>query len=190
MASVIFIFEGVELSVQCLIEDKMELICKNYASKINMDINSLYFLYGGNQIDFKLKYKEQVNAIDKQRNVMNILVYKKEDENRIKCPNLIYCSSCKNIPEIKIENKGKEILFSKVCKCKPESEKSINDLIKIIFNQKENKKICQKDLSHGIAEEFCTNCLNWFCQKCSKEHNSLSNHITIKSNGNFEITSF
>ena len=30
---------------------------------------------------------------------------------------LIYCSSCKNIPEIKIENKGKEILFSKVCKC-------------------------------------------------------------------------
>ena len=52
---------------------------------------------------------------------------------------LIYCSSCKNIPEIKIENKGKEILFSKVCKCKPELEKSINDFIKILFDNKEKK---------------------------------------------------
>ena len=57
---------------------------------------------------------------------------------------LIYCSSCKNIPEIKIENKGKEILFSKICKFKPESEKSINDLIKIIFHNKENKKYMSK----------------------------------------------
>ena len=33
--------------------------------------------------------------------------------------------------------------------------------------------------------------MNWFCQKCSKEHNSLvCNYITIKSNGNFEIKSF
>ena len=52
---------------------------------------------------------------------------------------LIYCSSCKNIPEIKIENKGKEILFSKVCKCKPELEKSIIDFIKILFGNKEKK---------------------------------------------------
>ena len=63
-----------------------------------------------------------------------------------KSSNLIYCSQCKNIPEIKIENKGKENLCSKICKCKPKLEKSINDFIKILFNKKE-KKIYTKKIS-------------------------------------------
>ena len=58
--------------------------------------------------------------------------------------NLIYCSSCKSIPKIKIKSKGNKMLFSKICKCKPELDCSINDLIKKLFNNKE-KKLCQKD---------------------------------------------
>lgn len=110
-------------------------------------------------------------------------------DNSPKSFNLIYCSVCKNIPEIKIENKGKEILFSKICKCKPELEKSINDLNKILFNNRQRIKLCQRDANHGIAMEFCTECLKWYCLKCSLEHNSLAlNHITIKSIEKLEIS--
>ena len=107
-----------------------------------------------------------------------------------KTPNLIYCSQCKNIPEINLENKDQEILCSKICKCKPELEKSINDFMKILFNKKEKKELCQKDNNHGIASEFCTECLKWYCSSCSKEHSSFAfNHITIKSEENIELNS-
>ena len=51
-----------------------------------------------------------------------------EEENQIvndlilndkKSFQLIYCPSCKSFPEIEIKNKGKELLFSKICKCQP-----------------------------------------------------------------------
>ena len=84
MASVTFIFEGIQLKIQCLKEDRMISICNRYISKINMNINSLYFLYGGNQINFDLTFKEQANSFDQERNEMNILVYKKEEG--FKCP--------------------------------------------------------------------------------------------------------
>ncbi len=85
MASVIFTYEGLPLKVQCLKEDKMKDICNKYISKININMNSLYFLYGGNQINLELTFKEQANSIDKERNEMNILVFKKEEEG-LKCP--------------------------------------------------------------------------------------------------------
>ena len=108
-----------------------------------------------------------------------------DSPNNIKLFNLIYCSVCKSIPEIKLVQKEKEILFSKKCKCQPESEKLINDLIKNIIYQ-EKKKICEKDINHGIAEIFCTECLKWYCSKCSTEHDDL-NHITIESKEKIEI---
>ena len=82
----------------------------------------------------------------------------------------------------------KKQFFSKICKCKPEIDKSINDLIAILINNKEKKKLCQKDIYHGIDEEFCTECLKWYCLKCSIEHNSFAfNHITIKSKEKIEL---
>ena len=104
--------------------------------------------------------------------------------------NLIYCYTCKSIPEIKLEKIGKELLFSKICKCQPKLEKSINDLILILFENKEKKKICQKNNNHGIADEFCTECLKWYCSNCSIEHKSFGfNHITIKSKEKIDINS-
>ena len=75
-------------------------------------------------------------------------------------------------------------------KCKPEFEKQINDFIKILFNKKEKKDLCQRDINHGIATEFCTECLKWYCPTSSKEHSSYAfNHITIKSEENIELNS-
>ena len=85
MAKAIFSYNGTETVIQCLKEDKMNNICIKYSSKINININSLLFIYGGNQIKLELSFNEQANSFDKERNEMNILVYKKE-ENELKCP--------------------------------------------------------------------------------------------------------
>ena len=163
MALVIFAFKGVELRVQCLMEDKREFICKKYASKINMNINSLYFLYGGNQIDFKLKYNEQVNAIDKQRNVMNILVYKKEDKNKIKCPK---CGEIINIDILDNIIKNNENGMLKELKCLIENIMNINDINKI----KNQMKII-KIVIENIIKENEKNINNIRNMKFNKRNN-------------------
>ena len=77
----------------------MKNICNKYASKIHININSLIFIYGGNKINYEISFQEQANSIDKERNEMNILVYKEENENEIKC------SKCGEIIKIdKFEN--------------------------------------------------------------------------------------
>ncbi len=53
-ANVIFNFEGVDVTVQCSKEEQMKDICQKYVNKIDKNINSLIFLYGGNQLNFNL----------------------------------------------------------------------------------------------------------------------------------------
>ena len=83
-ASAIFSFQGVDILIQCSKEDIMKDICQKFANKIKRNVNSLIFLYGGNNLNFHLSFKDQANIIDKERNEMNILVYK--NENDLQCP--------------------------------------------------------------------------------------------------------
>ena len=46
MAKVIFTFNGINTTIQCLLGDKMKDVCLKYSSKIDIDINSLYVLQG------------------------------------------------------------------------------------------------------------------------------------------------
>ena len=87
MAEVIVIFtlDGVDLTIQCSEEDKMKDICQKYATKIGADMNSLLFLYGGNQLNMELRFNEQANSIDKNNKEMRILSYRNEKEGFI-CP--------------------------------------------------------------------------------------------------------
>ena len=80
-ANVIFTLDGVNLTIQCTTEDKMKDICKSYSTKINKNINSLLFLYEGNQVNFELIFKEQANDIDKINNQMAILVSECDAKN-------------------------------------------------------------------------------------------------------------
>ena len=88
MSKAKFSFEGTETVIQCLKDEKMKNICNKYSTKINIDINSLIFLYGGNQVNQELAFNEQTNSVDKERNEINILVYKNKqrEENKLKCP--------------------------------------------------------------------------------------------------------
>jgi len=103
-ANAIFSLDGTDLTVQCTTEDKMRVICQKYSTKIGINMNSLIFLYGGNQINLDLSFKEQANSIDKGRNKMKILVYKNEDDGFI-------CPKCGEKIELKTE-KIDEIIAS------------------------------------------------------------------------------
>ena len=85
MSKIIFNFGGIEIEIQCLKDEKIKDICQRYVNKINKNLNSLIFLYGGEQLNFNSSFYEQSNMIDKERNVMEVLVYKNED-NKYICP--------------------------------------------------------------------------------------------------------
>jgi len=86
MSKVIFDFEGREVIIQCTKDEKMNDICQRYVNKINRTINSLIFLYNGKQLNFNLNFNEQANTIDKERNIMKVLILRNEDNNEYICP--------------------------------------------------------------------------------------------------------
>ena len=72
MAEIVFIYEGAPINIQCNKHEKMKDICIKLSNKIKANINSLIFLYGGNQLNLDKTF----NEITKE-NKINILVYKK-----------------------------------------------------------------------------------------------------------------
>ena len=98
-AKIIFNFEGSDITIQCSTEDKIKDICQKFATKIESNINSLLFLYGGNQINMELKFKEQA----KNNNEMKVLVYKNENDD-IRCPHCNKKIKIENIDDIILSN--------------------------------------------------------------------------------------
>ena len=86
MSKVIFSFNGIQTIIQCLKEDKMKDICQKFTSKIDIDINSIFFLYGGNKLNLELTFQQHANSFDKNNNQMNILVYKYDNNDVLICP--------------------------------------------------------------------------------------------------------
>ena len=85
ITKIIFTFEGKETTIECSKEDKMKDICQKYSSKIESNLDSLLFLYGGNQLKLESSFESQANSIDKSENKMIISVFKKE-ESDLECP--------------------------------------------------------------------------------------------------------
>ena len=85
-ANVIFTLEGDNLTIQCSKSDRMRDICQRFAIKSEKNINSLIFLYGGNQLNLDLTFEEHANSLDKANNEMKVLVYPNEVDG-FACPN-------------------------------------------------------------------------------------------------------
>ena len=81
-ANVIFILDGKDISIQCSKEDKMKNICQKFTNKVKKNINSLIFLYEGNQLNFLLSFKD----LAKDKNEIKILVYTYENDDEFICP--------------------------------------------------------------------------------------------------------
>ena len=75
MAEIDFIFEGTTITIQCNKNQRMKDICDKLSTKIDNDINSLIFLYGGKLLNLDKMYNEITKV-----NKIAILVYKLENE--------------------------------------------------------------------------------------------------------------
>ena len=140
MANVVFNFNEQKITIQCEVEEKIKDICNRFASKVAIDINSLYFLYDKNLLNLDLTFKDQVNSNDKKSNRMNVLVYDsknciteanlKNKVNEIKCPTC--CENCRIfIKDYKIRLYG--------CKNNHEINKILLEEFNFIQNINENK---------------------------------------------------
>ena len=185
MAKVIFKFNGTETLIQCQIEDKMKDICQKFSIKIQINIDKLMFIYGGDIINLDMKYEEIVNRIDKQNLRMNILVYENNDINminekeRIIKSKDVICPKCGEKCLINIEE-SKVILN----KCKNNHE-TIIDLKEYENTQRinENKIICEMCTENNKSNSYnnrfyrCGTCNKNICLLCKEKHNK--EHIII-----------
>ena len=119
-AKVIFSLELNEITIQCSPEDKMRDICQKFATEAGMNINLLTFLYGDNQLNMELKFKE-ANQNGGANNEMKINVIKRGTVPFI-CPN---CGE-----KIKLDTEKIDEIIS--------SNSSINDSIIEIKSMIEN----------------------------------------------------
>ena len=172
-AKVIFNFEGIDVTMQCSKNEKMKDICQKYVNKIDKNINSLIFLYGGNQLNFNLNFTEQANMIDKERNAMKILVYKYEDNEYI-------CPKCGEKIKLKIDD---IILSINNIKDTINGTKSnIDNIIRLSKDNSMNNQLKNVNL--------ILNTLNEDFKKINEKLNNLLNNNKIKNeniNNNYII---
>ena len=183
-AKVAFTLKDVELSIQCSTWDKMKDICQKYATKIGTNINSLIFLYGGNQLNFNLNFKDQANILDKISKEMHVLVYKNENH-------VFICPECgthikfdtKIVHDLILSNKNiKDSLME--LKTQLDNVISKNSTINLINIQLKNINIILDKLNEDIQKNSSKlqNLLNDLGENIAiKNYEKLFNKETIES---------
>ena len=179
MKEISFNYEGNIIIVQCNYNDKIKDIIEKFKSKyLNLEEN-LYYLYNGNKINYESTFFELANDFDKNRNKMDIII-KKNDENKNEIISKdIICPECKENILIDIKD-FKVNLYG----CK-NNHKNI-----ILLNKfEETQKIC---LSKIFCDEcknqnkgnfnnnefyYCSTCNKNICPLCKTKHDK--NHIMI-----------
>ena len=179
MASIKFLYEGRDGSIQCQMEDKIDDIFQKFLSKINMhdDINSVFFLYNGEIIE---KKDSTIEEITKDKNVKEIAVkvcINKEEEQNISLikSKEIICPKCGENCKIKIEN-YKISLFG--CKNKHKINNIFLKEYENTQNIDESKiecEVCKKNennKSNVFNRQFyvCNFCKMKFCPLCKSKH--------------------
>ena len=75
MAQIIFTYEGMNINIQCQLNDKIKDAINKFFVKIDKkDSTNLYYLYNGYLINEELTINKQANFIDIDRKEMNIIV--------------------------------------------------------------------------------------------------------------------
>ena len=73
MSKVIFTYKKIYTTFECNMEDNIGEICQEFTSKIDMNIEKLYFLYKGNDINKDLTFQQLADEKDKERKTINII---------------------------------------------------------------------------------------------------------------------
>ena len=190
MTNVEFIYETQSYKIQCNSEERMKDIFQKFATKLGVDLNSLYFLYGGKVINEELILPQIIGSIPKD--TIKILVLNSKDEYNINNtnesiirPKLIMCPTChENI--IYVFNNYKINLFG----CR--NGHKINNILlnEFINNQKYDmtKIKCHQCKANNKKEtafnEFykCISCEMLLCPLYKTIHDKTHNIINIDKN--------
>ena len=161
----------------------MKDIFNKYANKVQIDINSIFFLYGGNRINEELTLNKLVNSLDIKE--INILVYEKiktiinEEEGIIKSKEII-CPKCYENCLIKIKDYRIELYNCKkghinnnILLDEFENTQKLN-ISKIICNDCNNTN---KSKTHKNEFYKCLTCNKDICPLCRSKHNNNGHEI-------------
>ena len=185
-----FTFKGLSYIILCQSEDKMEEIFKKFATKAQIEINRIYFIYNGNKIDEKLKVNQIINKIDQSRETINILaneinqstiIEKSFKSKEIICPNC-FNNILININDYKITlyNCKNNHTINNISLKDYENTQNI-DISKIICNK------CKKNKSQVFKNEFyiCLNCTENLCSLCKSIHDQNHKIINYEDKNNY-----
>ena len=176
-----FIYQGTKIQIYCKKNEYMKDIFKRYLTKIEKDINDLYFICNGSKINEELKL-EDLNNKDNEINIFVSDLNEKKNENKgeiIKQSKDIICPECGNI--CSIEFKDYKIILNKCIK-----NHSIENILFNEFNdlQKYNESsiVCSKCNAnkseiHDNKLYKCCNCKINICPLCKLKHDK--DHILI-----------
>ena len=176
LAMVIFLLNGMQTRIQCLINEKMRDIINRFNTKLKINMNNAQYLYGGNQVNLELTFYQQASNIDKQRKEMIILVYINEsiisnNQSTIKSKEII-CPKCKENCLIRFYNYQIHLY-----NCK--NGHNINNISFKDFNNSqninENEIKCNKCnntkyKSYNKQFYICLNCNINLCPLCNQKH--------------------
>ena len=184
-SEVIYEFEQQTIIIQCNENEKMKDISEKFANKIDSNLNNLFFLYDGKQIDLDLTFEEQSNKEDKLRKKMNIIAYLKNtvilrpNQANVQSKEVI-CPVCKESCRISIIDY--KIIFYE---CK--NGHKINNIFLDEFNStqlvNESSIICSDCMDKNKYESYekkfykCLTCEQNLCLLCQRKHNK--EHIII-----------
>ena len=168
MAESKFTYEGSDIIIQCNKNQKMKDICNNMSTKINVNINSLVFLYGGGLLNLEKTFEELT-----KENRISILVDKNEDEE--------ICPKCGRLLKNEIIN---EIILSnnKI----NSSLKGIRRQIELIINDINNKVDINDIISQLENINVLINNINEDIKKSNNKLNinKINDNNIIKTNNN------
>ena len=173
-----FIYNGSLTKVHCTRNEYMKDIFKKYLSKINKDINDVYFIYNGNKINEELKL-EQINNKDNGIKILVNDINVNNNENKLNQFKDIICPECGDVCLLDI--KDYKIMLNKCI-----NKHNIENLLLDEFNdlQKNNYlnilcNNCKKNKSEVFKNKLykCCNCKINICPLCKSKHNS--EHILI-----------
>ena len=105
MMKVNFIYESQIISLQCTKNAKMKEIFEKFEIKVNIENNSVYYLYNGNKLDKDMKLEEIIGKNDINNDIKIIVnsIDNIKNNNLIKSK-YIKCPECQEDIRIKIND--------------------------------------------------------------------------------------
>ncbi len=152
-----------DISIQCPKNQKMKDVCQVFANKIGLDINSLSFLYGGNQINLELSFEDLALPNDKTNNKIKIIVIKDKKEEKY-CP-LCAVKTTLNTKEIEFITKSNNTILDGI----NEIQKNIEKLVNICYI--ESIKIQLRNIYYTLSS------INTKVENYNKNLRKSFNHI-------------